>query len=560
VLIYRDVGTAVDAKLELRRLQQAAAERGPRCRADDAMSLLIGVGEFEAALADALPVQEDAIATECSRARDASLAAARLWLRARRETFADTGALSAALDRLAGSSLPARITHRVSEGFAYYALFPEGYLLAAERYVLQQQPASAAVLGIRSIGTTLSAVVAATFESHGCRTTSWTVRPGGHPFDRRLRLSTELAMRLGECAADGACFAIVDEGPGLSGSSFAAVVDALEALGIASSRIALFPSWDADPDRLRSSRAQSVWRTHQRCCVGAREAGIGPERAFGIDDAVEDWSGGLWRESQFGPETRWPAVQPQHERWKVLVGCERRVIRFAGLGRYGDATALRARTLFDAGLGGRPGTLAGGFLDLPFVAGTPIVSGTVTASDAAAMGRYVGCLSRIFAGGVETSEGVLMPMLETNVAELLGISGGLPAFVPGPLVHIDGRMLAHEWLRTEDGLRKIDALDHHNDHFFPGPTDSAWDLAGAAIELALDETAECALLDAYARASGDASVAARLPFYRAAYAAFRGGYCAMQAAALEGTREGERFARARDGYAAALRRAIGEHV
>jgi hypothetical protein len=559
VLIYRVDGAAIDTKLELASLRRTAAQHGPRCGADAAMSLLIDVGEFEAALADGLSAPEDAIGIERSRARDATLAAARLWLRAYRDGSADTDALSGALDRLDACSLPSSITRRVSEGFAYYALFPETYLLAAERYVLEKQPASVAVLGIRSIGTTLSAVVAAAFEWHACPTTSWTVRPDGHPFDRKLRLSGELATCLRQCAADGAAFAIVDEGPGLSGSSFASVVDALAALGIPPARIALFPSWDADADRLRSARAERIWRTHEHYCISPRDAGIGPEGAFGIVDAVEDWSGGAWRHSLLGA-TAWPAVQPQHERWKVLRRNEPRLIRFAGLGRYGTATALRARMLFEAGLGEGPGTLTDGFLDLPFVAGAPVVSGTVTASEASAMGRYIGGISRVFGADAETSEAALMPMLETNVSELLSESGRLPDFVPGPVVRVDGRMLAHEWVRTANGLRKVDALDHHSDHFFPGPTDSAWDLAGATIELSLGDTAARALLDEYTRASGDARVAARLPFYRAAYAAFRGGYCAMQADALNGTPEAERFARACDRYVEALRRCVAQRL
>ena len=38
----------------------------------------------------------------------------------------------------------------------------------------------------------------------------------------------------------------------------------------------------------------------------------------------------------------------------------------------------------------------------------------------------------------------------------------------------------HEWLRLDDGnVRKTDAIAHGDDHLFPGPTDIAWDLAGA---------------------------------------------------------------------------------
>jgi hypothetical protein len=60
------------------------------------------------------------------------------------------------------------------------------------------------------------------------------------------------------------------------------------------------------------------------------------------------------------------------------------------------------------------------------------------------------------------------------------------------------------------------------------------------------------MLTEYVRVSGDTHVCTRLTFYRAAYSAFRGGYCAMQADALGGA-EGERFARAREQYVEVLR-------
>jgi hypothetical protein len=47
----------------------------------------------------------------------------------------------------------------------------------------------------------------------------------GHPFQRALSLDGTLRRRL----ASGRCHAVVDEGPGLSGSSMAAVADGLVA-------------------------------------------------------------------------------------------------------------------------------------------------------------------------------------------------------------------------------------------------------------------------------------------------------------------------------------------
>src|SRR5690349_8959561 len=54
--------------------------------------------------------------------------------------------------------LPQRIELRLPEGFAFYAVYPEAYVEAARRLKLSGPPR---VIGIRSIGTTLGAIVAA---------------------------------------------------------------------------------------------------------------------------------------------------------------------------------------------------------------------------------------------------------------------------------------------------------------------------------------------------------------------------------------------------------------
>ena len=78
------------------------------------------------------------------------------------------------------------------------------------------------MIGIRSIGTSLAAVVAAA----GKGETSASVRPGGHPFARTLSIGVRMTGKL-LVAADAKgtrrpLFAVVDEGPGLSGELAAA--------------------------------------------------------------------------------------------------------------------------------------------------------------------------------------------------------------------------------------------------------------------------------------------------------------------------------------------------
>jgi hypothetical protein len=105
----------------------------------------------------------------------------------------------------------------------------------------------------------------------------------------------------------------------------------------------------------------------------------------------------------------------------------------------------------------------------------------------------------------------------------------------------DGRMQPHEWLLTESGrVLKLDGAEHGDDHFFPGPTDIAWDLAGAIVEWQMDAETQQAFLRAYRRASGD-DAEQRVTSYLLAYTSFRMGYCKMAAEAMQGSEEEHRL-------------------
>ena len=108
-------------------------------------------------------------------------------------------------------------------------------------------------------------------------------------------------------------------------------------------------------------------------------------------------------------------------------------------------------------------------------------------------------------------------------------------------------MQAHEWVRTETTFLKVDALDHHADHFFPGTQDPAWDLAAMEAEFRLDPERSRSLIDSYRTLSDDRDVHHRLPYHRLAYAAFQIGYAAFARQSLGNTPEGCRFAR-REGF------------
>ncbi|HYC31465.1 MAG TPA: hypothetical protein VEB59_04205, partial [Gemmatimonadales bacterium] len=120
-------------------------------------------------------------------------------------------------------------------------------------------------------------------------------------------------------------------------------------------------------------------------------------------------------------------------------------------------------------------------------------------------------------------------------------------------IALDGRMLPHEWLRGPRGHLKVDALDHHDDHFFPGPRDIAWDLAGTCVEFGLDDSVASELIGRYRRLSRDHTIEARLPAHALAYLAFRTGYAAMSAESLRGSPDGERFRTLTEAYRSRLR-------
>jgi hypothetical protein len=542
MLIYRDGGRRVNSRAELARLRRAADAAAPSREA--ALHLLIEIGEFESAIADAFAPAIDGTSQTSAAARGLTEDAAAAWL-----ALADgedggraRTSLLRRLRQFEAQRLPNSIELRVSEGYAYYALFPESYAASAARFRADTGAARVVAVGIRSIGTSLSAVVAGSLRASGCTVTSCTVRPHGHPFDRVLRIDSSLADLFREEASLGAWFAVVDEGPGLSGSSFASVITYLRSLEIPASRVALFASWEPDPATLKSETARRLWTEHPRYCA-IPDRSRTPEAVFGIAGAAENCSAGRWRAALGafrGGDP--PPAHPQHERWKVLLPESRRMIRFAGLGPYGAAIERRARALAGMGLGEAPGELRSGFLDVPFVAGAPLTD-CRNPEDAATIGRYIARVSRAFAVRQAADTVTLGRMIETNLGGIMPcVSIDPPADVPAAA--LDGRMLPHEWIRTDRGLVKVDALDHHADHFLPGPQSPAWDLAGAEIELGMSSAVAKAMVEAFARESGDRLAEGLLPFYRLAYAAFRFGYATLAAETLAGTDDALRFARA----------------
>jgi hypothetical protein len=528
--------------------------------------LLIDFGELEAGVADALCPEFDTASPELRALRHAAHCLGHVfhrtwrdvecavWLRRLGDTLADVRMMV----------LPSRIRIAVAEGYAHYGLYPETYSEAAVEYMRDAQARHVVCVGIRSIGASLSAVVCGTLEELGVKTRSYTVRPHGHPFDRMLSVAGVLAEEWR--AAGDSHFVIVDEGPGLSGSSFACVARKLAEIGVPEERIAVFPSWDAPAKDFVNQNAREIWPQHRKYFANFEDVWLDRGRLKHplSSGALRDVSAGAWRALVYGGEADYPASQPRHEARKYLAG-PGVILKFAGLGKYGERKLDMARALSVAGFVPAVFGLTAGLLVREFVAGEPLTARDASRALLDRMAAYLAFRGREFPAERVLSFDEMCGMVVANVAE------GLPEMSPGlvarlrshqaavesrPAIAIDGRMMPHEWLRTARGVLKTDAVDHHADHFFPGRADVAWDLAGACVEFRLEARAAESFIERYRMYSGDPAPDDVLDYYRIAYLAFRLGYTKMAADATSGTGDQQRFQDLQSMYTRALRGAL----
>ena len=527
---------------------------------DALRTLLVLAGQVEQAVLDAGPEVSSPVA---SAVREMTTCAAtafyHTWAGAAPDRSPVRAALAGMEQALAGieGEGGTRCTVKVPEGFAFYALYPEQYCAAAERWLRDHAAAedrAAIVVGIRSIGTTLAALVAATLRAGGWRVHSRTVRPTGHPFARQAALDP---AQIG--GADWGL--VVDEGPGLSGSSMAAVAAALAAAGLPRDRISFFPGHGGDPGGAASDAVRAWWATTPRYVTPHADLRIGghtlPDAlAAGVTAllcgdpvvAVEDLGGGLWRRALYPEATAWPAACAPFERpkYRCTTRSGRQVLckfeGFAGVpGGPGSGAEVVAATLAAraaAGWGPPPLGIVHGFVVLPWVTGAPGTAADGSPAVLAHVGRYIAEAAgpALDPTAQEAALARLEEMLYWNTWELFDEAaaartrGLAPAAPPaGPARRYgDGRLAPHEWLRTPaGGLLKTDGAGHVWDHTMVGAQPLAWDVAGALVEWGLDAPAAAPLLAAYQAAGGERLPAPTLAFYRLAYAAFRAGQCVL---------------------------------
>ncbi len=485
---------------------------------DRLSSLLLRAGELECGLCDA-----SAPADTCEHASHLT------------DLFAaDAIACDFSIDGYDGASLVAAalpILEQISseqtlgvsspEGFAYYAMHPLDYADLITR--LNIHAASALVVGIRSIGTTLSAVVAARLRQLGVATTRITVRPSGHPYDRVCEFD---AAQLREIAANitaDAEFLVCDEGPGRSGSSLLSVAEALEAADVPSSRIRILCSHEPDVGNLCARDAVRRWSRY-RC------ANPGMTRRLPAD-AVGRLETDGWRRNLIPEQSEWPAIWPQFERLTCASADAGILLTFEGHGRYGVAVAARNQALSDAGFGLPYLGHEVGFGKHVAVQGAVAQQKDLTPELLAHVAEYCAWRGREF-GVREVGESDLATMAKVNFEREFGAAlHDLTLPVERPTV-CDARMMAQAWLQTADGRwLKLDAATHGDDHFFPGPCDIAWDLAGIVVEWRVNSSAREFLLAKYREASGD-DASSRIAAYELAYATFRMAWSRMAAGSV----------------------------
>ena len=456
---------------------------------------------------------------------------------------------------------PEEVELKVPEGFAFYAVYPEAYAEAARRLRLTAPPR---VIAIRSIGTALGAIVAAALDAPS----AVTVRPFGEPTNREVAIDPALERDL---LAGAAHYVIVDEGPGQSGSSFAAVAAWLQQHGVPGQRIAVLPSHAGAPGPAATEERKRWWQSVQREPAEFGEPWPALVERWcapiigQLDEAPLEVSGGAWRQVRYAREEDWPAAVPAWERRKFLVraGGERLLVKFAGLGRIGEEKLAIARTLHEEALAPEPIGLVHGFLVERWCGdAAQLRAGDKPVEE---IGRYIGVRAKLLPAtrGTGASVDELLTMARRNIAVELG-EAATAALEPWELrapdlrrrivrVRTDNKLDRHEWLRTAAGaLIKADALDHHQAHDPIGCQDVAWDVAGAIVEFDLDQSESDQLIAAAEHAGGMSVDRELLAFCRIIYLAFRLGQARLGAAMDSSPSEQHRIGHSGDLYAVEL--------
>jgi hypothetical protein len=491
---------------------------------DTLLDALILAGQFEAALADA----------GSADAREASLITDRLA-----GNFVGGELPVEAVDFARRIRPPEFICISPPEGFTYYALHPGDFQRLAAR--IPSEPRSCAVVGIRSIGTTLSAMAAAGLKAEGRQAARITVRPTGHPYSRATQFCDQERRWIEEQVSRRSQFLVVDEGPGRSGSTFLSVAEALVRAGVSQEQITMVGSRQPNPESLYATEAASRWRAFRFIAV-----------ASSVSTKYESYhyiGGGEWRNLFFPAPRDWPESWTQMERVKFIAPDSRTLVKFEGMGAIGRETRERALVLAEAEFSPPVMNSRDGFLEYRLVPGRRLQPADLSTRLLEQLAGYCAFRAAAFRSR-EPVSGILREMLQFNLRQEFAVE--LPVaeheLVPDTPVLCDGRMQPYEWILTDsDRLLKTDGTSHGDDHFFPGPCDVAWDIAGAAVEWELGSDGLQYLLEQFRRRSA-IDVSNSIPLYQLAYSIFRLGFAKMAIPTVQGSQEEQRLTKAYERY------------
>jgi hypothetical protein len=527
---------------------------------DDLRALLIASGQLEQAVFDC----SDASADLQGKSFALTDFAAALFQSCLASSLAPSAAADARqrfANHLRGIALSCdlelQLMVKVPEGFQFYTLYPEQYCLSAIRWsAARARPGRVLVIGVRSIGTTLSAVIARSLRRSGFAVQRLTLRPDGHPFKRQVELDPDSLER-------AEWVLVVDEGPGASGSSMAAVAEALAGHKYPLDQIAFLPGHGGEPGAKANDRIRFWWsRIPRFVSTGAdlRWNGINVEKqlliasseiiATGKFESCENISSGEWRNKAFGIRSAWPPVAKPFERtkyWCANSNGGAAFWKFDGLGGFTSSRdVIVERPRLRNGFGGRC-WVEGQLLARNDLAIHDRIIPLIARRILQAAGPVLGGSSRI------ASMKRLAEMASYNTRELLGETeaqfvGKLSGAVRtehAVASYGDGHLAPDEWIMEPDGkIQKVCRNNCVTDHTVIGTQSHWWDVAGALVEWNFQNSSRAKLLK-----NGGFDVAPNeLAFYEIAYCAFRAGLMKFSMENEPDVEERDRLMRASDYY------------
>jgi hypothetical protein len=536
------------------------------CDHSQIVNLFIEIGEIETGLSDSYCKHKDTFTPLLFKCRKLSVEAAGLvtesWGNGDTKSEEKVSTILKLISDIGESDLPQTISLIAPEGFCYYGLYPECFIEAARQFYFDYQPDKVTVIGLRSIGTPLSALVHQNLEDKKCDCFSFTLRPRGNPFDRYVEIDENLNVIIKKRSKG--YFVIVDEGPGLSGSSICGTIQMLKRFKISDYQIIIFPGWLPDSQKFISAQARELWGNYKKYVINFEDIWLKSNRLgmFLKKKIIADLSSGNWKHVLNKNQSASVAVYPNHERRKYLLedhAKNKYISKFIGLGKYGNLLLERANYLGNSNKIALVKDYYNGFLVYDFQDGTipeklneQFIKFTID---------YF-CLINTIPGQLTVSFDQIKEMIIVNLSESFSsdivvncraVNSISETEYENEVVKIDGHVMPHEWIQKNDGTySKSDCLEHHCDQFIHGCQNIAWDIAAFCIEFNMSQDLTESYVNMFIEKTGNKLMKKVLPFYRLAYLAFRIGFVTMGMNALKGTDNGLLFSRELDRYKKAV--------